>query len=415
MNWYFQTLSKFAFAGRMTLFVVLLISSVPVLAYAANREGGACAAFAADGTSAAATYDDKNLSLEITNAAGQTSHLSTALLHRLNEPPVLIGAFAPETCSIFFDGTGDLVAVGISPGPLAADSLQIAVADVRSSALVGHFDVRPQISLDSPAFWGFLENTNSLVITEQTDRGKSFSEGPLYGSFLFSPTGEKLSASAMTTWRIRVRTAWNSFYADARHNRLWILPCTAYSARLSNQPFCSISSTSLTTEHNPDSIAFNPGNRGLERLQVWMVPEAAAMPNANTILLAESVARVDTVWRVDMQEQTMQRSVVPHHAHFPNSDWTEAISLSPDGQLAAIAFDQNTGNFPWITEGAHWSGKHIAIVRVQPLASVTVFPSGGAQRISAFAVDHRQGKITLMVFLDKRWQRLNFSDHPSPN
>jgi hypothetical protein len=146
-----------------------------------------------------------------------------------------------------------------------------------------------------------------------------------------------------------------------------------------------------------------------------MVPEAAAMPSTNTILLAESVVRVDTVWRLDMQEQTMQRLVVPHHAHFPNSDWSEAISLSPDGQIAAIAFDQNTGNFPWITEGAHWSGKHIAIVRVQPLAAVTVFPSGGAQRISAFAVDNRQGKIILMIFRDKHWQRYEFSDHPSPN
>lgn len=138
-------------------------------------------------------------------------------------------------------------------------------------------------------------------------------------------------------------------------------------------------------------------------------------PEANTILIAETVFRVDTIWRVDMQEQTMQRLVVPHNAHFPNSDWSENATLSPDGQVMAVSFDQNTGTFPYVTEGAHWSGKHIAIVRVQPLGMVTLFPSGGAQRISAFAVDHRAGKIILLVFNDKRWQQHEFSDQARPN
>jgi hypothetical protein len=321
---------------------------------------------------------------------------------------------APETCRIFFDGMSELVAVGISLGPLAAGPLEVAVADVRSSAWVGRFDVQPL--LDSPALWGFLQGTKSLVITKQVENSTNTEKGPLYGSFLFAPTGEKLSVAPMTTWRIPSRTAWNSFYADASHGRLWILPCELYSGRLSKQPFCSISSRSLTREEDPDNIGFNPGSRSLERLEVWMVPGAAAFPDSNTILIAETVARTDTVWRVNMREQTMQRLVVPRHAHFPNSDWSEAISSSPDGQIAAVSFDQNTGDFPWgLVESAHWSGRHIVFVRTAPPEIIAVFPPGGTERISAFAVDHRAGKIILLAFHDERWQRYEFSDQPHPN
>src|SRR5438445_2411026 len=398
MKWYFQS-------GRllmMTVFVLLVVTFVPVLAQAATSEAGSCAAFATDGTSAAATYDDKSLSLEITDPAGKTAHLSSATLRPLNPYYVPDRESAPETCRIFFDGMGDWVALGISPRPVAGASLEVAVADLKSAAWVGHFVVQPLISLDTPALWGFLQGTESLVITRQVGTSTDTEKGLLYGSFLFATAGENLSAAPTITWRIPGRTAWNSFYADAAHGRL-LAPCGLYEARLSGQPFCAISSRSLTTEDDRNSIVFNPGDHGLERQETWMKPGAAAFPNSNTIVMAETVARVDTIWRVDMGEQTVQRLVVPHRAHFPNSDWSEAGSLSPDGQIAAMSFDQNTGNFPYVTEGAHWSGKHIAIVRVQPLETLKMFPSGGAQRISAFAVDHRLGKIVLMIFRDKRW------------
>jgi hypothetical protein len=58
---------------------------------------------AADRSSADATYDDKNLALEITSTSGKPSRLSSALLHPLNQPPPNVDEFAPKTCRIFFD------------------------------------------------------------------------------------------------------------------------------------------------------------------------------------------------------------------------------------------------------------------------------------------------------------------------
>src|SRR5690349_18906634 len=111
MTWYFQSLRKYAAStGRawrllmMTLFVLLVVTSVPGLAQAATSEAGSCAVFAADGTSAAATYDDKTLSLEITDPAGKTSVLSSPSLRPVNPYYVPNREAAPETCRIFFDG-----------------------------------------------------------------------------------------------------------------------------------------------------------------------------------------------------------------------------------------------------------------------------------------------------------------------
>ncbi len=398
----------------LTPFVVAGLTCLPIVADAARAKGGACAAFAGDRTSATATYDEKSLSLDITYTSGRSSHLTARLLHALPAQPPFEEELAPETCRVFFDSKSDLIAVGISPDSEGGEFLEVLVANVRSSTWVHHFDVKPLISLDSPALRGFLENTDSLVITEQVERTSS--EGQLYGSFLFSPTGDKLSTGPLATWSVpeKTRRMWN-FHVDASRRRLWVLPCLATPLDYRQRPFCSISSSPLTGQDDPSSITFNPSGHGFNRLEVWMVPHVAVTPDANTILIAETVFRVDTIWRVDMREQTMQRLVVPRHAHFPNSDWSENATLSPDGQIMAVSFDQNTGNFPFVTEGAHWNGKHIAIVRVQPLGLVTLFPPGGAQRISAFAVDHQAGKIILLTFNDKRWQRYEFGDQAQPN
>ena len=83
------------------------------------------------------------------------------------------------------------------------------------------------------------------------------------------------------------------------------------------------------------------------------------------MLLGESAVGVDTIWRVDMQTQATERLVIPRRAHFPSYDHAFTATLSPDGQIAAVSFDQFTANFPWLTENIHWTGSHIVIVQVR--------------------------------------------------
>jgi hypothetical protein len=144
-----------------------------------------------------------------------------------------------------------------------------------------------------------------------------------------------------------------------------------------------------------------------------MVPHVVVTPEANTILLEETVFRVDSIWRLDKREQTMQRLVAPHYAHFPNSDWSENAALSPEGQIMAVSFDQNTAYLRYLTERAHWSGKHIAIVRVQRLGMVTFSVWRRPAHLS-FCCGPPSGKNHLARFNDKGWQRYEFSDQARP-
>jgi hypothetical protein len=365
-----------------------------------GRTLGACAGFAVNGSSAAARYDDQNLSLDIAELSGQEFHLTVALRLAPSRLPPNADESSLRTCRIFFDEEGGLVAVGISPygGPL-----QVAVADFKAFTWLGHFVVEAAIS--SGQLWGFLYGTKSLLVTEQLSLNTD--EGPLFGSFLFDTAGKKLSTAPTTTWRTI-----GPFIADAIHDRLWTLPCTWYSAQLSDQPLCPISSTSLTENDASGTAVYNPKGHTSKRVELWMVPHAITAPNPNTVLLGETVVGVDTIWRVDMRTEMMERLVVPRRAHFPNEDQEFVATLSPDCQIAAVSFEQFTANFPWLTEGTHWTGSHIAIVQVRPLQTLGIFPRGRAAHISAFAVDHRDGKVILLVFSSGRWERYEFSDQP---
>src|SRR5205807_4114780 len=125
-----------------------------------------------------------------TDAAGMTARLISTALRPLIPYDMSDGGSAPATWRIFFDGMGDWVALGISPRPVAGASLEVAVADLKSAAWVGHFVVQPLISLDTPALWGFLQGTESLVITRQVGTSTDTEKGLLYGSFLFATAGE---------------------------------------------------------------------------------------------------------------------------------------------------------------------------------------------------------------------------------
>src|ERR1019366_908663 len=91
---------------------------------------GACAAFATDGGSAAATFNDTKISLDVTDPTGKASHLTLPLRYRAQ----INGPILSTTCDTYFDRVGDLVAIGISSG---CGQLQVAVADLKAMKWIG--------------------------------------------------------------------------------------------------------------------------------------------------------------------------------------------------------------------------------------------------------------------------------------
>ena len=150
-----------------SLFAVPLVhakSRPPVLA--------ACAAFAPDGSSAAATTDPTSLVLEITQPSGNVAHLNLDL--RYTAPNWQLENYSMGwrlyTCQAFFNRDSDLVAVSVSDldHTTFKHQLQIAVADLNSKKWIADFTVEPQQAFVPLALAGFLEMTISLAERQQS-------------------------------------------------------------------------------------------------------------------------------------------------------------------------------------------------------------------------------------------------------
>jgi hypothetical protein len=300
-----------------------------------------------------------------------------------------------------------LVAVSV-----ATDArLQIGVADLRNSKWVGDFDVEKQPEFLPFGLAGFLEGSNSIVVTGALPRKGLL--GVQQGSFatlLFDTSGRQLVSAPVVRTDLGPPSAGTdgSFYADAAHDRLWSLPCVIYDTKISNQPICPILSTTLLREESQRS-EFNPRGHVAKRTDLWESPNALAALDPNTLLIAEG----NTIWRVDIHKQTLQRFVLPKRRHFPNFEGIDGpVVPSPDGQVLAFLLEQSALAFPYLVDNYVFKGADIAVVRAQPFQLLGIVPHQRAVYHPGFAVDHRQGKATLLVYWRDRWERREFSCPP---
>lgn len=395
----------------------------PHSGYATSKRGNppvltACAAFAPDGSAAAATTDTTTLSLEITEPLGKVEHMHLGL--HFSVPSWQLENQSMRTrlyrCQVFFNSASNLVVVCVAPGgfPAFQDHLQIAVADLRSLKWVGDFTVGPQPGFVPLALAGFFERTNRLVVTGgPPGHAVTGIQNSLFASLLVDPSGKELVAiPAIRAGLGRSHGAPGTFYADAVHNRLWGFPCELYSAPYSKQPLCPALSTTLIGEQAPIS-QFNPGGYTNKRTDLWMAPGVFAATDADTILIAENSLGVDTIWRVDIKKKTLDRFVLPKRRHYPRFEEIHGqASVSPDGQVLAVPLLQYTLAFPYLVDNYVVKGTDIAVVDLHPFQLLGFLPHGRSRYTPAFAVDHRQGKATILVYRQDHWERQEWNCPP---
>lgn len=420
-KWYYQI----AVRSFVTVLSLALLFATP-LGRAISRSPTltACAAFALDGSSAAVTTDASRLSLEVTDPSGKTTRLSLAL--RRSGPawrseyqryqsslPYLRLLTALNSCQAAFNHSSGLVAVSVFRGasPDIQYGLQIGVADLRTSKWVGDFDVERQPAFVPLAMAGFLGESNSVVVTGALP-GKNVI-GVQQGSFaslLFDTSGRQVvSAPAVRTDLGPTDGTDGRFYADAAHDRLWSLPCVMYSTTPSKQPPCAILSTTLLGEESQRS-EFNPDGYAKKRTELWMLPNAFAALDANTVLIGEG----DTIWCVDGQKRTLQHLVLPKRRHFPDFENIDGPAvLSPDGELLAVPLEQGAVAFPYLVDNYVFKGADIAVVQLQPFQLLGIVPHERGVYHPGFAVNHRPGKATILVYRQDRWERREFSCPPN--
>jgi len=400
--------------------IALLLGSLFAAPLGQARPGplvlAACAAFALDGSSAAVTADASSLSLEVTDPLGKVTHLnlglrySTPPWHLENQPYEPYSRFL-SMCQVAFNRSGDLIAVSVA----TSARLQIGVADLRNSKWVGDFDVEKQPEFSPVALAGFLERGNSVVVTGALPaKGSVGIQAGSFATLLFDTTGRQLvSAPAVRTGLGPSDGLDGPILADAAHDRIWSLPCVVYDTKISKEPTCPILSTTLLREESQRSV-FDPRGYVTKRTDLWMDPNTFASLDPNTLLIAESVAvEGNTIWRVDIQKRTLQRFVLPKRRHFPNFENIDGPAVpSPDGQVLAFLLEQGAVAFPFLVDNYVYKGADIAVVQVQPFRLLGIVPHQHGVYHPWFAVDHRQGKVTILVYWRNRWERREFSCPP---
>jgi len=359
----------------------------------------ACSAFAPDGTSAMATITGETLELTVAHLSGQNSKLTLPLKHRaqqsqLDDPAARWRVY---NCSLFFDSTSGLVAVGITTESEPPQRLQVAVAD-KTAKWLSDFDVQPRKELGSTTnLAGFLKDTDSVVVI----RSWNSSESESIAVLLFSAHGEQ----GPTQSPVRVLSEdLLPFYADPHNNRLWVFHCTVISAPSAQQPFCPIDETNLAGQQSL-TAKFDPSRSGLKRTDLWELPHTFAAPDRNTVLIAGS----DTVWRVDMDTQRLTRFALPHD-HFLKWNLEHDGTNSPDGAVFGFLLGQYRIAFPYIVDNYVSQGDDVVVLQINPLQLLGVMKRDGVKYTRGLSIDHRSGKTTVLAYRQDHWERHDFPD-----
>ena len=160
----------------------------------------ACSAFAPDGTSAMATITGDTLELTVAVLSGQNSKLTLPLKHRAQQSQLDNPAdrWRVYNCSLFFNSTSGLVAVGITTESEPPQRLQVAVADFRTAKWLSDFDVEPRKELGSRTnLAGFLRDTDSVVVIRNWNSSVSESIAVLLFSAAWRASPDPASSSGV--------------------------------------------------------------------------------------------------------------------------------------------------------------------------------------------------------------------------
>jgi hypothetical protein len=363
---------------------------------------GACAAFGADGGSAAVTFDAANVALDISSASGQDWHLNLPLLNKEQITLRSQSPGEPNSCDVYFDHADDLVAVCI-------DELQIAVAELKTMKWVGNWQVEADTGIALPSLAGFLQQTRSLVVAgELPAQGGKGTHWGLYATALFDPSGKQLAPLHVQ----RYAPDGHMFrrFADPKHDLLWVFRCEPVDAPMSRQPLCPIVSMSLTGSQQSLS-EFAPSTQGRKRTDLWFYPRMLVAPDSSLIEFGEGTH----VWTVDLRRRMIDLLAFPRQPHFPQFEYIEGrATLAPDGQAMAIAVGRSRLAFPFLVDNYVFQGTDIAIIQTNPLRFLGLLRYGRTAYAPAFAIDHHQGRITVLMYCHDRWERAELHGFSDP-
>ena len=175
-------------------------------------------------------------------------------------------------------------------------------------------------------------------------------------------------------------------------------------------PLCPVSATTLFGEQDDFSMGFS--NYREKRDNLWEWPVTFVAPNAREVMVAETVNGKDTVWRVKMSPQGIDRFVLPHQ-HFLKYNGLVQSALSPDGEVYAVLLQQREIRFPYFVDNYVFKGTDVLVLGTHPLRLLGTIPHEDSSFTTGLAVDHRDGKARVLVYRKGQWGHREFADGQS--
>jgi len=350
-----------------------------------EHKGLPCAAYSADGHWAEGAFiNPGTLSIELAEGSSAPDSLTLTLRPAHSDPYYRPG------CGLFFSQDGQYLAVSETPANATKTPLQIGVLDLRARKWAPSIETPAQLSpYVQPRLEAFFEEKDKLVVSALTSKE--------------SPPGKYkaidllIGVDGRVLWSAeRPRPLWD--WTDAAHDRVW------YSGEADG---CVLRSEAFIGKGAEQSAAVELPLGGDACGDV--VGLRVAFPDEKTLVAAGTMTgdRGDWVWTATLTGRSGEKLALPRKRPGPFTRSLSYIviggSLSPDGQVYAVS--REVTSVTALDEGFYKRGE-ISLVQVRPLRLIgEVRPKEQCASADAFAVDHRNGQVTVLANWCGQWER----------
>jgi len=376
-----------------------------------------CSAFTSDGESLAVTAIGSDLRLEITPLAKSTFMLRLALSKASIGETLPRG---PQSCGISISASNRRMAIGIPAiaerGSENRRGVLVILVDLETNQWGNQYFVESrQTTGGFPGLVGFLGDSESLLVVTDT-----------CSCYPVNFTVEIIDASngevKRTTRGLGLYSPVRRVFFDTRNSFVWLeLEPSSKSRQKSKSS--TLRSISLASDEKPGpSVDFARLHHG-SVIPKWVVPPAVAFPTPTTVVLAETGWSLgfgpSHLWIADLASGTLRVLNLPKDIgaalmHGLGLTWFEEVKgpavLSPDGGFVVIPIDLTTTGPPYIVDNYVKKGSRLVIVDLQHLRILSSISPEHDREPVGFALDHRDGKVTLLVNWQEGWKRLQFDD-----
>ena len=376
-----------------------------------------CSAFTFDGESITVTAVSSDLWLEITPLSESKIKLHLALNEAHLRETLIVG---PQSCGISLSASNRRAAIGIRDvtdrQSQKKSGIFVVLVNLETNQFESQHFVESRHGPESvPRLAGFLGNTESLLVV--TDAA-FYQPANIAVTIIDTTNGEvKNTTRDLNQFAPVIRV-----FFDTRNDLIWVeMEPSSNRHQTSQSP--TLQSISLTDDVKLGPAVDLANLHSQHAIPKWVTPPAVAFPSATSVVLAETGWSLgfgpSHLWVADLASGSLRVLGLPKDIgaallHGLGLTWFEEVKgpavLSPDGRFVAVPIGLTTTGPPYIVDNYIDKGSRLVIVDLQHLRILSsISPEHNREPVS-FALDHRDGKVTLLVNWQEGWNRLQFAD-----